>query len=66
MCAAVSCRICRRETLHEADREPLLSSFLHATILEHSTFQESLAFVLSNRLATTTLLPTQLYDLFCE
>jgi serine O-acetyltransferase len=43
-----------------------LSSFLHATILEHSTFQESLAFVLSNRLATTTLLPTQLYDLFCE
>lgn len=58
--------VCRQETLREADREPLLSSFLHATILEHGSFQESLAFVLANRLATTTLLPTQLYDLFNE
>lgn len=56
----------RQEAQREADLEPLLSSFLHATILEHGTFQESVAFVLANRLATTTLLPAQLYNLFCR
>ena len=51
---------------HSSRWEPLLSSFLHATILEHSTFQESLAFVLSNRLANAVMLPTQLFETFYE
>lgn len=55
----------RKEAQQEAEDEPLLSSFLHAAVLEHDSFQQSLAFVLANRLASTTLLPAQLLDIFC-
>jgi len=55
----------RHEAQKEAEDEPLLSSFLHAAILEHDSFQHALAFVLANRLASPTLLPAQLLDIFC-
>ena len=44
--------------------ERLLSSFLHSSILAHESFERSLAFVLANRLATPTMLPTQLFEIF--
>eukprot|EP00271_Cylindrocystis_brebissonii_P000282 TRINITY_DN10372_c0_g1_i3.p1 TRINITY_DN10372_c0_g1~~TRINITY_DN10372_c0_g1_i3.p1 ORF type:complete len:737 (-),score=109.11 TRINITY_DN10372_c0_g1_i3:89-2299(-) len=54
----------RAEARLEADREPLLSSFLYASILAHSCFERSLGFVLANRLKNPTLLATQLLDVF--
>lgn len=57
---------CRREAQKDADSEPMLSSFLYASVLAHDSFARSLAFVLANRLANTTLLSTQLFEVFLE
>jgi len=54
----------RREAEKDANDEPLLSSFLYASILSHDSFERSLAFILANRLSNTTLLPTELFELF--
>lgn len=54
----------RREAEEEARSEPLLSSFLHASVVSHDTFARSLAFVLANRLEDTTLHSTELSDIF--
>lgn len=54
----------RREAQADAAGEPLLSSFLYASILSHENFERSLAFVLSNRLSDATLLPTELFEVF--
>lgn len=54
----------RREAERDAAAEPLLSSFLYATILAHDSFERALAFVLSNRLANAVMLPTQLFETF--
>ncbi|KAG1671705.1 hypothetical protein FOA52_007497 [Chlamydomonas sp. UWO 241] len=48
----------------DAASEPLLSSFLYASILAHDTFEQALAFVLANRLSNATMLPTQLFEIF--
>lgn len=47
-----------------AAHEPLLSSFLHASILSHSCLEHSLAFVLAHRLASPVLKETELFELF--
>lgn len=47
------------EAQADANSEPLLSSFLYASILAHDTFEQALAFVLANRLANSTMLSTQ-------
>lgn len=54
----------REEVTAEIAEEPVLSSFLFTSILSHSSFAEALAFILSNRIADQTLLPTQLFSLF--
>eukprot|EP00889_Picochlorum_renovo_P005175 jgi/Picre1/32205/NNA_007551.t1 len=54
----------RKEAERDAEDEPLLSSFLYASILSHDSFERSLAFILANRLSNTTLLPTELFELF--
>ncbi|KAK2079628.1 hypothetical protein QBZ16_002023 [Prototheca wickerhamii] len=54
----------REEAARDAQEEPLLSSFLYASILAHDSFPVCLAFVLSARLADTTLLPTELFEVF--
>ena len=56
----------RREAERDAKSEPLLSSFLYASILAHDSFARAVAFVLANRLANATLLPTQLFEIFSE
>jgi serine O-acetyltransferase len=53
----------RAEAQADAAAEPLLSSFLYAAILSHTSLERSLAFVLANRLASATLLSTQLAEL---
>lgn len=54
----------RSEAEDDAKNEPLLSSFLYASILAHETFERALAFVLANRLASATMLSTELFELF--
>jgi len=46
-------RICT-ETKKQADQEPILASFLHATILNHSTLEQALSFHLANKLDSPT------------
>jgi hypothetical protein len=56
----------RAEVTKDIEREPILSSFLFTSVLSHRTFAEALSFVLSNRIADQTLLPTQLFSLFVQ
>lgn len=48
----------------QAENEPILSSFLYASILSHDCLEQALGFVLANRLQNPTLLATQLMDIF--
>ena len=57
-------RSIRREAEKDARDEPLLSSFLYASILSHDSFARSLSFILANRLSNATMLPTELFELF--
>mmetsp|Transcript_29806 Transcript_29806/g.83990 ORF Transcript_29806/g.83990 Transcript_29806/m.83990 type:complete len:484 (-) Transcript_29806:31-1482(-) len=54
----------RAEAERDAKEEPILSSFLWASVLSHDSFERSLAFVLANRLADATMMPTELFDVF--
>lgn len=45
----------REEAGREAEREPILASFLHATILNHESLEDVLSFHLASKLATPTL-----------
>jgi serine O-acetyltransferase len=56
----------RWEAYQEAQREPLLVSFLHSTILNHRTLESSLAFLLANRLASPAMLSTQIQSLILD
>lgn len=49
--------------MFQAEKEPILSSFLYASILSHDCLEQALAFVLANRLHNPTLLATQLMDI---
>ncbi|XP_020217385.1 serine acetyltransferase 2 isoform X2 [Cajanus cajan] len=54
----------RQEAKLEAEKEPILSSFLYASILAHDCLEQALVFVVANRLQNPTLLATQLMDIF--
>ena len=44
----------REETAHHASDEPILASFLHATILNHNELERALSFHLANQLGNPT------------
>ena len=54
------------EAYQEAQREPLLVSFLYSTILNHGSLESSLAFLLANRLSSPMLISTQLQSFILE
>eukprot|EP00741_Cyanophora_paradoxa_P022678 tig00021493_g21901.t1 len=54
----------RAEAKADTQQEPALASFLYSVILAHSSLDDSLAFHLANKLASPTLLATQLMELF--
>lgn len=54
----------REEARRDAAKEPMLSSYLYASVLAHDSLERSLSFVLANRLADSVLLPTQLMEIF--
>jgi len=54
----------KAEAKRDAESEPALASYLYSTILSHSSLERSLSFHLGNKLCSSTLLSTLLYDLF--
>eukprot|EP00899_Mesostigma_viride_P008594 jgi/Mesvir1/17736/Mv05593-RA.1 len=56
----------REEALQDSREEPALASFLYSTILAHRSLERVLAFHLANKLSSTTLLATQLFELCSE
>ena len=56
----------RQEALKEAQREPLLVSFLYSTILNHPSLESALAFHLANRLSSPSMISTQIMSLISE
>ena len=56
----------RQEAEQDAADEPLLASFLHATILNHNSLESALSFHLANKLASSTLQPILLMELILE
>ncbi|KAI4380371.1 hypothetical protein MLD38_006569 [Melastoma candidum] len=54
----------KAEARRDAESEPALASFLYSTILSHSSLARSISFHLGNKLCSSTLLSTLLYDLF--
>jgi serine O-acetyltransferase len=55
----------RWEAYQEAQREPLLVSFLYSSILNHDTLESSLAFLLANKLSGT-MISTQINSLIMK
>jgi serine O-acetyltransferase len=56
----------RAEARSEVEREPVLASFLHATILKHPRLEDALSFHLAGKLATDTLSPMLVRELIDE
>mmetsp|Transcript_30739 Transcript_30739/g.46521 ORF Transcript_30739/g.46521 Transcript_30739/m.46521 type:complete len:495 (+) Transcript_30739:438-1922(+) len=56
----------RYEAEREAEREPLLVSFLYSTILNHQSLESALAFHLANRIASPNMIGTQIQSLIRE
>ncbi|KAL9667472.1 hypothetical protein QQ045_001833 [Rhodiola kirilowii] len=54
----------KAEARRDAESEQALASYLYSTILSHSSLERSLSFHLGNKLCSSTLLSTLLYDLF--
>ncbi|MBP8813561.1 MAG: serine O-acetyltransferase [Laribacter sp.] len=56
----------RDEVVRSAEREPLLASFLHMTVLRHASFEDMLAFHLSSKLACNVMDGRALVELLHE
>lgn len=54
------------EARQEAEREPVLMSFLYATVLRHATLEAGISVILANKLQTPELPPILLRDLVGE
>jgi serine O-acetyltransferase len=56
----------RYDAFREAEREPLLVSFMHSSILNHRTLESALAFHLANGLSSPAMISTQIQSLILE
>jgi serine O-acetyltransferase len=56
----------RAEAAEDAAAEPMLASFLHATVLNHSTLEDCLSFHLAGKLGSETLHMLSLREVFDE
>ncbi len=45
----------REEVAKQVDSEPILASFLHATVLKHTSLEDAISFHLASKLATSNL-----------
>ncbi|WP_370979860.1 serine O-acetyltransferase [Agaribacterium sp. ZY112] len=53
----------RDETHEQAEQEPALASFLHATILNHDTLESALSYHLANKLANPAISALQIREI---
>jgi serine O-acetyltransferase len=53
----------REEALRDAEREPMLASFLHTVVLSHPRLEDALSFILSQKLGSPTVSALTLRDL---
>lgn len=56
----------RTEAEEQTKQEPMLAGFLYATILNHSTLEDALSFLLSSKLESSTLPSASVRDLIDE
>jgi serine O-acetyltransferase len=56
----------RQETRAQAEQEPALASFFHASILNHDTFESALSYHLANKLACAAISALQLREIIEE
>ncbi len=56
----------RSEVERDAEREPLLASFLYSVVLNHKTLEDALSFILASKLGSETLPTVSLRDLIDE
>lgn len=54
----------REETQEQAESEPALASFLHATILNHSSLESALSFHLATKLANSAISSLEIREIF--
>ncbi|MGI8906202.1 MAG: serine O-acetyltransferase [Candidatus Sumerlaeaceae bacterium] len=52
----------REEVAADAAAEPILASFLYATVLNHSSFEEAISFLLASKLSSATIHPITFRD----
>ncbi len=55
--------IIREEATRDANREPMLASFLHSVILNHRRLEDALSYILASKLGSPTLTAVSLRDL---
>lgn len=55
-----------REVVRMAELEPMLASYLHATVLNHSTIEDALSYLLASKLETTYLSAMSLREVIIE
>lgn len=56
----------RETAVQRAASEPMLASFLHATILNHERFEDAVSFHLAGKLASSTLSAMQIREVILE
>lgn len=56
----------RKDAQLEASKEPLLASFMHATILSHNSLERAIAFHIANLLSSPAMISTQIQALILE
>ena len=56
----------KQEAQVVADSEPLLSSYVHASVLAHHNFESSLSFILSNKMADDVMPALAIREVFDE
>lgn len=56
----------RQEIREQAEQEPALASFFHATILNHDTFESALSYHLANKLASGAISALQVREIIEE
>lgn len=59
-------QIIRTEALAASAQEPVLASFYHAAILNHTTFQAAISFHLANKLDSQTMPALMIREIFVE
>ena len=56
----------RERAMERASSEPMLASFLHATVLNHERFEDAVSYHLAGKLASSTLSAMQLREIMLD